>query len=548
MSETTGGLPPNLKSAFSQAREANGSPEPGLPPHLREALARAKGAVESGDQKKGIGSLITGENLNQAREFLWNGATDALSHTKVFGQNLGGFFGGAVLRPMWDHKTEIAAGMLASGVAKAAVRTALLSSGAGIATTVAVGAVGGAASGAIKEYIKQGKNVNFTEAGDKFLIDGLRNEFRRAKAIDRGQWGKIGISAAKGAAFGAAGAVAGAWLADNVDIIEKAAYAAGDWVKEQTENLSNGTETPTTTPTITATASPTVVSGGTGLSSPTPTATIAEASPSPTATETPQPPTSTPTTRPTFTPTATETQSPTATATARPTFTPTAEPTVEPTASPSPTPTAPAPTPSPSPSPSPSPEASPPPVEPKPPVALPPSGPETVSLPPGSYPNRAMYELLESKLGRPPVPTEVNDAVSRFMAENNLNDSHNVPADKPLGVHSVNEYIKGLTGGKVELPVEIQTLPNTVTIESGSYPLDTIRKVSAAAVGRSLTDQEYELLTKEFCKINGIGVSEWNIEAKLLNGVPLTDKNVPAGLSWNVGPLKQMWAQLKAAK
>lgn len=182
--------------------------------------------------------------------------SEKLSNFWAFGINLGtgGFgLGSKIAVDMWHHKGELAAGMAGGALTKTAIRVLLAGSGGWVATA-GIGLVGGAAGSGLKEYVKQRGDLTITEAGDKFVIDGLRNEFRRFGAADKG---KIGKAALRGAAFGVAGAVLSDVVANN------------EWIQEQVAKIhlpsvgkpsvvAEATPEPTQTavPTAEATATP----------------------------------------------------------------------------------------------------------------------------------------------------------------------------------------------------------------------------------------------------------------------------------------------------
>lgn len=176
----------------------------------------------------GLNELLAGLNEKDKtpRDFTKVGKffSDKLSNVKAFGVILGtggAILGSKIIDYAWHHKGEIAAGMAGGALAKTAMRLLLAGSG-GIAPAMAIGAVGGAAGGALKEYVKQRSGLSIVEAGDKLVIDGLRNEFRRLGASDKG---KIGKAALRGAAFGVAGAVLSDVVAEN------------DWVQQQLSKI-----------------------------------------------------------------------------------------------------------------------------------------------------------------------------------------------------------------------------------------------------------------------------------------------------------------------
>lgn len=351
--------------------------------------------------------------------------SDKLSGFRAFGINLGtgGFgFGTRIVDYMWHHKGEIAAGMTGGALGKTAMRLLLAGSGGWVATG-AIGLVGGAAGAGLKEYVRQRGDLTIEEAGNKLVIDGLRNEFRRFGAADKG---KIWMSAGKGAVFGLAGAALSDVVAEN------------EWVQEQFAKIH-----------LPSAGKPSVA---------------AKATPKPTQT---------------------------------------AVPTAEVTATPGP----PAPT-----------ENLPSPVE-------------TISLKPGSNPSSEMYAYLEQQFGRPPQVLEVREAVTRFMDENNLTDTTKVPADKPFSIQSVNEYVKEITGGQPETPLEIASLPEEILLPEGSNPWNEVSGLGEKYLGRKLTNTETLLLTKVLCKDSGIAVPIWDLNegvdhVKLRIGFPLKVKGV----------------------
>lgn len=92
--------------------------------------------------------------------------------------------------------------------------------------------------------------------------------------------------------------------------------------------------------------------------------------------------------------------------------------------------------------------------------------PETITLPKGSNPWTEVKGYLQQSLGREPSGPEIQEAVSRVLAENNIADTHNIlPGD--LKIHGVNEYIQQLKGGQ-PLPAITEQVTNIRAVEVGA--------------------------------------------------------------------------------
>lgn len=109
--------------------------------------------------------------------------------------------------------------------------------------------------------------------------------------------------------------------------------------------------------------------------------------------------------------------------------------------------------------------------------AVPPM-PETINLPKGSNPWTEVKGYLHDSLDRDPSGPEIQEAVNKVLAENNIADAHAVqPGD--LKIHEVNEYIHQLKGE--------QSLP-AVT--------EQVTNIKAAEVGKVLSSAQDEAVKK----------------------------------------------------
>lgn len=284
------------------------------------------------------------------------------SKVKVLGMALAGeAVSGRLIKNMahsaWENKREIALGAGVGFAAKSAARVGLAASGGWMALA-AIGAAGGFASGAFREYRKQTKDME-TDAGRTFVISGLKREYRRAKAADKKRIITRGIF---GAGMGAVGSLIGVEIAENEWVQGRLTDTFGflgdkgrDVMSMAKEKLSEMQKPPVELPSVVPNvpAMPEVSAGAVpppaensiptspapetpipiAASTATPTPTEVQSIPAATATSTATP-TPTPTPTPTATPTIpaasapagiplTETPIPTATATASPTLTPT---------------------------------------------------------------------------------------------------------------------------------------------------------------------------------------------------------------------------------
>ena len=414
-----------------------------------------------------------GETLNSLRP----GVENLLSKRPAFGGNVLDFIGERKT-DLWNHKTEILAGALASGITKATVRTMLTGSGAGIATVAAIGAAGGAASGAAKEYFKQRKDISITEAGNKLVIDGLRNEWRRVGEADKA---KIGKAAMKGAIFGAGGAIIGAEIADHWDFIQEKLYETGDWVRGNVKLPeftlpSSGSDhmdgvgaslDASPTPTITATKNPIQIVTQTRTPSPTP---------FPSATPTPAEVTPTPIPRPEATPTP-----------IRPSIV--------------------------------VPDQQPAPVTPDTLRVVPPipggeavlSPDEIIKVPRGSNVWTEVKNYMEQNSGKTFTNTEIANAVKQVSMDSHLPNPNLVMPGTELNMHSLNEVIGKPSIPVIEISPELAKLPDVIALPAGSNPWDEVSKYGASYLGRDLTNVEKLLVTKELCKQSGISVPTWGL-------------------------------------
>lgn len=468
--------------------------------------------------------------------------SEKLSGFRVFGINLGpgGFgFGSRIIGHIWHHKAEIAAGVAGGAFGKTAMRLFFAGSGGWLAAGT-IGLAGGAAGAGLKEYVKQRGDLTIEEAGNKFVMDGLRNEWRRLGAADKG---KIWKAAGRGAAFGVAGAV----LSDVV--------VETPWVQEQLGQLKKfipeikkpqfgwpSAPQPATEATPTPKA---------------PVGAVTEESPTPTKTAVP-PATQTATPSPTVTPTET------ATPTASPTATVTEVPSVKPSVIPTEVPKPPTPTPTSTPSPvattesvptrvpsvpeatggPPGPKTSVPetlPVKPAiPPVEVLPNASDTLTIPQGSSIWTETKTYLEQNLGRPPTNIEIDQAVDKIMEDNRIIDAGKVSAGANLNIHGVNEMIGKAVPTQVDISPELAKMPEVIPLPPGSNPWVEVSKYGASYLGRPLTDQETLNITRELAKQSGIAVPGWDLKL----GMDHTKLPVGFKLIFN-GPVKKLLEEMK---
>lgn len=379
--------------------------------------------------------------------------SEKLSGFWAFGINLGsgGFgLGSKIAVDMWHHKGELAAGMAGGALTKTAMRLLLAGSGGWVATG-AIGLAGGAAGAGLKEYVRQRGALAIEEAGNKLVIDGLRNEFRRFGEADKG---KIWKAAGRGAAFGLAGAV----LSDVV--------AETPWVQEQLAKIHLPS---LDKPSVAADATP----------KPTQTAIPAAAE----ATATPKPPAPTSTPSPVATPESVSTRVPSAPEV-------TGGPPGPKTSVPETLPVKPA----------------------IPPVEVLPNASDTLTIPQGSSIWTETNTYLEQNLGRPPTNIEIDKAVDKIMEDNRIIDAGKVPAGANLNIHGVNEMIGKAVPTQVDISPELAKMPEVIPLPPGSNPWVEVSKYGASYLGRPLTDQETLNITRELAKQSGIAVPGWDLK------------------------------------
>ncbi len=270
---TEGSAPTEAASAvdprrerFRAAREAYSHLRTPSGPNFRERLANQWAGFDKFLQNTATSVIetISKHKPNVADlGHIKDRAKDKISQTKVFGRNAGDF-----VSYIGSHKTELVAGGLAAGIAKAAMRTALVGSG-GIAGAAAIGAVGGMASGAVKEYIRQSKEISITE-DNRLIIGFLKNEYHKLPSLQKGQIAKAGM---KGAVAGAIGGIIGFEIAD---FLTEHAFA-------QTIDTTHPATAPTSAPTAEATPSPTPSPTATPELTPTPKPPAVDLTPTPPA-------------------------------------------------------------------------------------------------------------------------------------------------------------------------------------------------------------------------------------------------------------------------
>lgn len=404
----------------------------------------------------GLDELLKGINEQDKtpREFIKVGKifSDRLSNVKAFGIILGtggAALGSKIMDYTWHHKGEIAVGAGGGALAKTAARVLLTGSG-GVVPAMLIGAAGGAASGALKEYWKQRGSLEIEEAGNKLVIDGLRNEFRRIGALDRENKEKIGKAALRGAAFGAAGAILSDIAAEN------------EWVQEQFTQMKKFI------PEIKKPQLPTFTASQTG-----------ESLPAPEATPTPKPPAPTEAVKPPVAPTGVPAQE------QLPATPPQAAPAVE------------------------KPQL---PVKPQlPPLEAAPSASDTLTIPKGSSIWNEAKTYLENNLDHPPTNTDISNAVNKIMADNNITDARAVPAGANLNIHGVNEMIGKAAAQHIDISPELAKMPEVIELQGGSDPWQEGFKYGSSYLNKPLTNAQTLLITKELCRQSGIAVPVWGL-------------------------------------
>ncbi|EKE03839.1 MAG: hypothetical protein ACD_20C00144G0004, partial [uncultured bacterium] len=114
----------------------------------------------------------------------------------------------------------------------------------------------------------------------------------------------------------------------------------------------------------------------------------------------------------------------------------------------------------------------------------------------GSNPWTAVRSYLQQSLGREPSGPEIQEAVSRVTAENNIADAHNVlPGD--LKIHEVNEYIQQLKGGQ-PLPAVTEQVTNIRAAEVGKV----LSSVQNEAVNKALEQSNHTLADVDLAAID----------------------------------------------
>lgn len=230
---------------------------PEVPPTRAELAARARAEIEArvGVAGSPLGGDVSAENrlgavarnLGNGISKAWEGITGVipssdqlgqvfhnvsqkLSGVRVFGDSALSYAGaglGAVgvgAHAVWDRKTEIVVSGLLGAAAKTTVRGVLAGIG-GIPVTAAIGAAGGGASAAAKEYLRQRGSMP-ESAGVAGIRARLKEEVRN---LSRADGRKIANAAMKGAAWGVVGGVIGGEIAENEWVQEQLAKVGG-WV------------------------------------------------------------------------------------------------------------------------------------------------------------------------------------------------------------------------------------------------------------------------------------------------------------------------------
>lgn len=410
--------------------------------------------------------------------------TARLSSAKILGQSLPDFL----------------VGMIAGGATKEAARLALSIAGVGgLPFAAGAGALAGGVSGGVREYLRQRREGIVIEEDAEIagIRAKLKNEFKRLGAADKT---KLRNAAVRGAIFGAVGGIAGGVIVD---------FVHGQFFEQAPTVAPGETPTPTATATTTPTATETITPAPEGavLVQPTPTE-----------------------------PTPTVAQLPTETATVTPTEAPTQTPPTTPTETPTPTPTEVA-------------TAS----EPQPQVVAP-TAPmeqipeqiaapkvESVTLEAGSNPWTKMQDYLTENLGRPPQVSEIRQAVTTALSENNILDATKIPAGTSLNISGVNQLVGQILAEQPPIPVDLAASPEDIFLSGGSTPWNEVAEYLEDVLGRKPTSAEILKAAKEVCRQSNIAVPNWGVEGNF----PHT--NLPAGfrLIFNQ-PVKSLIAKMAA--
>ncbi len=391
---------------------------------------------------------------------------------------------------------DMIAGGLAGAGAKTAVRLALGISGVGTAQLAILGAASGAGSAAILEYRRQWKE--FTPSTDAGLGSELKNKLK----ITSG--GKIAKAALRGAAFGAVGGVVGGTLAEMA--LEQ--ISQNPWLQNQLASLKlpdlSGFKLPelklpevqlpqVNLPEVNVQVPEFMQEAGRQVSAAAEQAGrtasgVGQAIREHLLGQPPAEATATPTTTPTATVTAIPTETPTpiteagaAVTTPLPTLTET--PTPAPTGTPIPT-------------------EIPQPVTPD-------AAPEAVTTAEPALVTPAVEAAVTP--AAPEVPPSPQPSVVTPPAAVLPETPTAVVTEPPVA------DVTSTLPDKLPIPAELDSLPDTLPLQSGSNPWATTSTYLENALGRKPTNAEILQVTKQLCLKSGIAVPEWGVPGQTLH-------------------------------
>lgn len=182
----------------------------------RDEIAVKVGLKEKEEKAQTAGEGIQGlQTKADQAEAVRKGIKNRLANVKVFGQ----------------PATELLAGMVTGAGVRQAARLGLATGGlGGFPYILAVGAAAGGATGGVKEYLRQRRDIKQEKSEELAQIRSrFKREFRTAKYVDKK---KLSLAMGRGAVFGAVGGYVGAEIVDFLQIEEKVGHVA-EWVQDK---------------------------------------------------------------------------------------------------------------------------------------------------------------------------------------------------------------------------------------------------------------------------------------------------------------------------
>lgn len=153
--------------------------------------------------------------------------------------------------------------------------------------------------------------------------------------------------------------------------------------------------------------------------------------------------------------------------------------------------------------------------------------PEGIDLPAGSNPWDAVKGQLTDALGRPPTDDQLRDGVARFLTQNEIVDATKIPAGTHLSMGSVNQLAGEILGSHQLLPADLAALPDSLPLPADLDPWAETSNVLRDYLGRPPTSLQILDITKEVCRQSNIAVPAWDIPGAI------DSHNLPAGFMLN---------------